>query len=146
MFAVSNAYCDAALNAALTTILVESMTAATLHLAVAPFAPNANSVVGDFTEATYTGYSAASLGTWAAVERLPNGSQSVNGTVVHFAPTGVTITNTVVGYWIQTATPLLLGYDTFSAPIPMDSVHAAIDIVVAWQQLQQQWNNVVLQP
>jgi hypothetical protein len=146
MFQVSNAFCDAALTAILTTILVETSMPAEVHLAVAPFTPNPNSDPATFTEASYTGYAAVALGTWAALERLPTGSQSVNGTVVHFAPTGTAITNTVVGYWIVTHAGVLIGYDTFPAPIPMDNALCAIDIVLAWQQQLQQWANVILEP
>jgi hypothetical protein len=146
MFTVTNKYSNLALAKVLADILVESMTAATLHLGVAPWAPNVNSTPGSFTEATFTGYTAATLGTWSAIGQLPSGMQATNETVVHFQPTATTVTNTVLGYWIQDNSGNLLGYDTFATPIPMDSVLQSIDIVLVWQQLLVGWNNTVLSP
>src|SRR5436189_2973693 len=64
-------------------------TALKLHLFVNNITPTTSNVIGDFTEASFTGYAAASIVTWAA--------PSVAAHIASMSPASVTFTRTATG-------------------------------------------------
>lgn len=78
----------AAASATLTALITALLANLKMRIFVNNITPDANTVIGDFTEATFTGYSAASLTTWSA--------PSIDGT-------GASISTTVQGQFTGTS-------------------------------------------
>jgi hypothetical protein len=141
----SNLYMLAALTAVKTSILKAGAAGFKIKLAQGPtFAPNPNSVPGDFTEADYTGYAAVTLTTMSANSQTGNSFESTSTTVAGFAPSGTAVTNSILGYWVESDGGDLLAYEVFPAPIPMQTTLDSIQIVPRWQIQPAQWPNSVL--
>jgi len=94
-----------------------------VHLYQNDITPTPNRPIGDYTEATYTGYAAEAL-TWLAPTLNDAGQIEVIGTVGEFRPTASTVQNTIYGlYLTDTAGAVLLEAARFdNAPLPMNSV------------------------
>lgn len=93
--------------------------------------PSANTVVGDLTAATYTGYAAEAI-TWLAPSiSTVDGEPEMIGTAGEFRPTGTTVTNEIWGYYITTAALTLFSAGKLdSPPEPFDSVTNALLLTV----------------
>lgn len=101
------------------------------------FTPTVDSVLSDFTEADYTGYTAGGIaitpfGTaaWAS-----QGAAVAYGSLATFNPTNpTTVGNIIYGYFIFSGgTPqTLVGAERFASPIPMQSAADQINIVVPY--------------
>jgi hypothetical protein len=96
--------------------------------------PSVNSVIGDFTEADYTGYTPGGLGptdfTGAAWQS--QGAAVSYSFVKTFQPTGTAVGNVITGYYFVTGdmTPELIGAERFTSPISMQSPADQISIAV----------------
>lgn len=107
----------------LTALLAEYPTTSLVHLYTNNFQPTPASVVGDFTEATFTGYTAATLTAFGTpFLNAANNAQSVAPGIT-FTCTGTTVTQTVYGYFITDVhgTTLLLS-GLFDTPVNMNAV------------------------
>lgn len=110
------------------------LAAATVHLFKNDFTPTQNNVLGDFTEADYTGYTNQAIGTWGTpyidfLQRV-----LIQAPSLQFSPTGSTVTNTVYGYYIQSAgtgTPLIASA-RFDTPVSMTDAHSAAFVEPTW--------------
>ncbi len=142
----SNAVLKSILDSIKTSILLVGGGAGfKVKLAVAPFAPTPNSVPStDFTEATFTGYAAVTLTAMAADQFVGNTWESVATTLANFASTGTAVTNSVVGYWLESNTGELLGYDTFTPAIGFNGPGDALNLAVRWQVQPAQWPNTII--
>lgn len=83
--------------------------------------PTRLNVIGDFTEATYTGYAQKTI-TWATVSYAPGSIPEVIGTVTAFRPTGTGTTNTVYGGCVVTGAGALQLAFAAGAPVTMGDV------------------------
>lgn len=89
-----------------------------------------NTVLGDLTVATFSGYTAGGYATsWAAGSTDANNKWTRVGATVTPTHNGGGTANTVLGYYIYDATTNVLWYyEDFSAPIAMSSNGNAIPI------------------
>lgn len=92
------------------------------------FTPSLDTVVGDMTEADYTGYLAVTLTTWQAPFLDVQGRGEIRAPHAFFAPAApYTVQNTIYGYWIIDSTAdLLLASRFVNGPIPMGEAGNAL--------------------
>lgn len=91
------------------------------------YQPTEDTVLADLTVATYTGYAAATTGTWGAVQELPTGQLRRTAQHSQFNPTGTATTNTIFGYGLtNSAGDTLIGALRFDEPKPMTNALDAI--------------------
>ena len=84
--------------------------------------PTRQSLLTNFTEATFTGYSRQAVN-WTGPINEPDGSASQLGSSSVFALSATTTLNTVAGaLLIGNDSVTLLGAESFSAPIPLVNV------------------------
>lgn len=74
--------------------------ALTLHLYKSPGAPTRQTVLGDLTEADFTGYAAVALGAWGADWTDPAGNWHVTAPSIQFTATGSAVSNDIYGYYV----------------------------------------------
>ena len=119
----------AAVKAAILSTATPAYTS--VHLAVAPFAPNPNSDPSTFTEATFTGYAPISIDAWNNAE-LINGpiAQVLPTTMVSFVPSGTTVTNVIAGYWLEAGDGTYILGETFSAPVPLTGPDTRLNLAI----------------
>lgn len=89
--------------------------------------PTPATVIGDYTQATYSGYALEAI-TWSAPTLADDGSVEVIGILGEFRPTSSVVQNTIYGLLLVDTTGLILyaaaRFD--DAPLPMNSVLDAI--------------------
>lgn len=102
--------------------------AAVIHLYKNDYTPGPATVVGDFTEADFTGYAASAIVVWGTVLTDPSNVAYVAGDAKTFASTGSAVPNTIYGYWAQGAGGLMYA-ERFDAPIPILGVGDGIVLV-----------------
>jgi hypothetical protein len=108
---------------AITTAL---LTAAKIKLFQNDVNPNPNTVIGDLTEATFSGYLAATA-TWGATFLNSDGKAEADAPSHMFARAAGATSNDIFGYWVEDAAGNLLFAERFAgAPIPMAVVTDAI--------------------
>lgn len=93
-----------------------------LHLYQNNYTPLGTSVAGDFTEATFDGYAAQNLTTFAAA--FLNGANlgETDAGLYTFTQTGVVVTNNIYGYYVTTAGGVLaFGERNAGAPVSMST-------------------------
>jgi len=97
--------------------------------------PDVNTVVGDLTEATFTGYARATLTAWLAPHLNVNLQSVLNSPLASFATAApYTVGEQVYGGWIEDAAGnLAFAFRFDNAPIPM--IGAGDAIVVAVESL-----------
>lgn len=94
------------------------------------FTPSRAAVVGDFTEATYTGYAASSAVTWAAPFIDPVAGPTVMSNLVAFpAGSPFVISNQIYGYYVVDGSGNLLFSERFGTPVNVSLSTANIVIV-----------------
>jgi len=115
------------LEAYIASFFLASPDQAVLHLYQNDINPDANSVVGSFTEATFTGYAAIPL-TMSAVALNDSNIPVSQSNLCHFQPSGTAVTNTIYGLYItdEPGTTLLVA-QRFNTPQVMSSVFNAIN-------------------
>lgn len=95
---------------------------ATVHLFTNALTPTPSSVVGDFTEATFTGYAAVAVAGWNANRLNTDGSISIDATnVMTFVGPGDATGETIQGYYVLAAgggTPYLYAV-RFPTPVAL---------------------------
>lgn len=114
--------------------LVEADTGSLLgclvHLFSSNTTPTPATIVGDVTEADYSGYAAKAV-TFLAPSISDDGQPELVGTVAEFRPTGTTVTNVIYGGWIVNATSALRYWFRFdNPPLPMGATTDSILLTV----------------
>lgn len=101
-----------------------------LYTAIAnPISPS--SVIGDFTEADYSGYAALEVTTWLAAYLDPAGGGSIqNGTqqFQYVFTSGTPVPNTILGFYLTNAAGALVMCGNFAAPVSMAANGDAIPL------------------
>jgi len=95
-------------------------------------------VVGDLTEADYTGYAAAVVDedNWGISRVQPDGSIiRVQLVVFEFQPSGTTISNTVYGWYLTGSGGFLVAAGNLPNPVLLDSTASLLDIELALTML-----------
>jgi hypothetical protein len=96
-------------------------------------------VVGDFTEATFTGYAAVVLGAWSGVVNLPNqDGQGIHQDATFTAGAIVGPGQNILGYWMDDGAGNFQGGEAFPAPIPINILGDFLSIDVFLPQLNPQ--------
>lgn len=86
------------------------------------YTPLQSSVVGDFTEADFTGYSAQALTGWGAAYINGGGDAETDNGAVLFHQTGTGTTNNVYGYFVTDGSgSLVYAERNAAAPVAMDT-------------------------
>ena len=93
--------------------------------------PTPNRPLGDYTEATYSGYAKEAI-TWSAPTLADDGSVEVLGIVGEFRPTSSVVVNSIYGLMlVDTTGAILYAAARFDAPpLPMNSTLDAIIVTV----------------
>lgn len=101
----------------------------TLHLFKNNVSISETTVIGDFTEADFSGYSSGAIAGWsAAVDNLDHRAISVAGTVTFTHGAGAT-NNNIYGYYVLTGSGALAWAETFAGgPVPMAANGATLTI------------------
>lgn len=117
--------------AVLTDALAGVLTANKVALFQSNTIPTPNMVLGDYTEATYTGYAKEAV-TWSVPTVADDGTVEVIGIVGEFRPTGTAVTNAIYGVLlVDTTGAILYGAARFDAPpLPMSSALDAIIVTL----------------
>jgi len=103
---------------------------ATLHLYQNDIALSPSLVVGDLTEATFSGYAAINVADLLPVYIDPEGGASANIATVQFQHSGGATANICYGFWLENDAGDLLLAGNFDAPIPMAVATDAIPLDV----------------
>jgi len=103
----------------LTSKKAGDLAAATVHLFTNNITPTPLNVIGDFTEATFTGYAPVAVTGWGANASPPDGSVNADSTnVITFVGPSDASGQTIFGYFVKSAglgTPLIYSA-RFAAP------------------------------
>jgi hypothetical protein len=83
---------------------------AKVHLYKTAVIPTVESVLGDFTEADYTGYAAQTVASWGNPFQDIDGKVKMVGPTQQYQPTATTVTNTIYGYYVTNAGSTVLIY------------------------------------
>lgn len=94
--------------------------------------PDQSTPKSALVEATYSGYAAATLTAWGdPYTDTVNGGVSLTAPSHQFATADpTTVTNTVYGYWLETAGGDLIQVGRFDSPLAMIEPFAAIPLLV----------------
>lgn len=96
--------------------------------------PGPNNVIGDFTEADYTGYTAGGITvTWTTIVHDDLGVPIVYGSNCLFKATGDTVANTLYGYYVVDAGPAYLYGGRFPSPEMFTATGDSVVIVPSYQ-------------
>jgi len=124
---VSTQVLDLAIADDVTTAVTGSLIGAQVGLFQNDITPLRTSVVGDFTQATYTGYALANV-TWSAPSVSDGGDVELIGTVPEFRPDDAVTPNTVFGFLlVDGAGAYIMGARFDDPPLPMGS---ALDVII----------------
>lgn len=95
------------------------------------FTPNANTVIGDFTVATFTGYAQVTITLFDAAYIDENANAAIIGGLVQFAPASpYTVGESVYGWYLTTSTGALISGGRFpNAPVPMGVAGNYVQVV-----------------
>jgi hypothetical protein len=93
--------------------------------------PGPGSLFADFTEADFTGYSAITVASWTsiAIDGV-SGRFYVGSGLQTFSQSGVLITNTVYGMYVEDGAGGLLLASRFDTPVSMDTSGKTIDLLL----------------
>lgn len=98
-------------------------------------APTIDTVIGDLTEATFTGYARATVTTFSAVYYTGEDYAATNSPLASFAPASpYTVTEIVYGWFYLDANGDLAMAGRFAVPQPMDGPGELIELVVRFVQ------------
>lgn len=88
-------------------------------------------VLGDLTEATFTGYARVEVANWSAAYVTSDGKVTIDGNNVHFSPSDAVTPNIVIGWFIATASTAgtLLGMEQFASTKPMQAADNGVTVV-----------------
>lgn len=105
----------------------------TCHLAVAPFNPTPTSLVGSFTEASFTGYAAAVLDSFTVSHINPaDGGQLVTaiGTASFTPSATLTTPVTIAGYWLVDTLGNYIGGEPLNPQPVLSNAHTPLQLTV----------------
>jgi len=126
---------DAELRVVLDLLTVDGATpgpydAAIVALFQNDFFPNANQVVGDFTEADFDGYAQSTAAVWGDAITDVAGETAVYADTKQFTATGGVTTNTIYGYYVldSTATKVLWA-ERFEDPVIVTAAGQGVVVV-----------------
>jgi hypothetical protein len=90
--------------------------------------PNKNSVIGDLTEASFSGYSRQQVTTWSAPIFSSDGTVKATGNQLPFTPTDGLAPNVIQGLFYADASVSgrLLGVQIFDTPISLIDTHSRL--------------------
>lgn len=104
--------------------------AAVVKLFQNDYTPTVDSVVGDFTEADYTGYAASAAIVWGAPFIDPVAGPLVLGDLKSFPASGpFTVPNDIFGFWIESSGGDLLWAERFDTPVTIANATDNVVIV-----------------
>lgn len=111
-------------------VLKNAAATAKVHLFKNDIVPNPSTAIGDFTEADFDGYAAVTVTSWDNTHIDPVNSLPYisNLTQALFAQTGIVITNTVYGFYVEDGAGAALFAQRFDAPILMDAIGKQIEL------------------
>jgi hypothetical protein len=115
--------------------IIEAIIAATepldglkVHLATGVPTPSQDNVVGDFTEATFTGSVAQDL-VWGTPYYNPDGNAAVPMTDLQFICTAGTPSETIIAYYVtDSAGTVLKFWDMLPEPVPIGRVNDGVTV------------------
>jgi hypothetical protein len=126
-----------ALLAALLTRPAAALLAATchVHLFVNNLTPNGDSVLGDFTEATFTGYLAQAFTAFVGPVHLGNGAEALMVDVNFIGGAITPPGQTCYGYYITDNTDATLYMsERFTSPVPFANLGDFLDLKFVWPE------------
>jgi len=92
--------------------------------------PDVNTVIGDVTVATFSGYAPSAALVFGTAYIAADGYVHVTAPSVQFTQTAITLTNTVQGWGITNgAGTLWIAGNNLPAPVTMDAIGKAIIVV-----------------
>lgn len=117
--------------AATADVIAGVLTANKVKLYQSNTIPTPATPIGDYTEATYSGYALEAI-TWSAPTLADDGSVEVLGVVGEFRPTSSAVQNSIYGLLlVDTTGAILYAAARFDAPpLPMNSTLDAIIVTL----------------
>lgn len=117
---MSQAFCLALLEKEASTVSVDGiLNESVLHLFTNNFQPTPAAVVGDFTEATFTGYGDVTVTSAGVFTVATTGARLIFTPAVFEATDAATPENVYGWYLTDNAGTALQLYERFAAPVPM---------------------------
>lgn len=107
---------------------------AVLHLSTTNFTPGKNTILADFTEATFTGYAASSAIVWGASHLDVNDNAVSVGSAKTFLQTGDTVTNIVFTWFVTTALGAYLMGGAFDTPLNFAEAGDGVTVIPTYLQ------------
>ena len=92
------------------------------------YTPNPDTVLADFTEATFDGYAASTAIVWGATFTNSVNQAETVGDVKQFTATGATTPNLIYGYYLVSGATLK-GGEKFDSPVPVNGVGDAVIVI-----------------
>lgn len=94
----------------------------TVHLYTNPVTPAHNSILTDFTQATYGGYLPQGVDAWGLPFRDVDGVIRIAAEDLQFQPTDSVTPETIYGAYITSGSPpVLLSAERFDTPVPFNT-------------------------
>lgn len=103
----------------LDTVRLDGDTMKTLKLFANNHVPTVTDVNGDYTEATFSGYSSFALGTWNAAFVNGDGKGEIDADPAAFVHNGGGVSNTIYGAYVVNAAGDVVYAERFDAPRTM---------------------------
>lgn len=100
----------------------------TIHLYKNDVEPSPTMIVGDFTEADFTGYVASGVVVWGATYTDPTDNAVTVGDVKQFTASGSAVQNLIYGYMAKDGAALVMA-ERFPTPIPIAALGDAVVMV-----------------
>lgn len=124
-----------ALDRAVTQIKTALLDGGEFALFSNDFTPDANTVVGDLTEATFTGYARAAVATFSANYFTAEDYAACNSPLASFAPAApYTIQEVIYGWYYLDANGDLALAGRFDGPQAMDGPGQLLELLVRYIQ------------
>lgn len=106
---------------------------AVVHLFSNNITPDEDTVLGDFTECTYSGYGGGQTPTWDGPTTDMSNRAAITSEVMQYAHNGGATANTVYGYYVVASGTDLVFCERFAAPIVMDDATDQFSLQIVYR-------------
>lgn len=127
--------CDAILNALTAAPLGAFLTTPTIRLFVNNIVVGPQTPLTAFTEATFTGYAAVTMGTLFGPVTLPDGNEAKYADADYLCSAAPSPSVLVYGYYVTNAgSTVYYGGETFPTPVPIAAPGDFVSLELIWAE------------